>query len=147
MTLQDSPSLDDYKNGYQKPPDPEKGKKSIRYVLGSITLFVLILAGVNFMKSSQADIMTRKGSIIGYAVDESENPIQVEVLVFGTDIKVLSNQNGFFEIDNVPAGEQSVIVAYDIIAAEEKVTVESGKISDLGSVEVPTEDLALFVDE
>ena len=106
-------------------------------------MFLLV---VNFMKSDIAEVLAQKGSISGYAVNEDGSPIQVEVLVFGTDINYLSDENGFFIIENVPAGEQSVIIAYGNIATEVDTTVKPGVENILGTVTVPT-DLLIFVDE
>jgi len=147
MTLQDSPSLEEYKEGYQPPVDPEKGKRRTRIILAIIAVLAVILGIVNFLQSDQAEILARKGSISGFAVDESDNPIPVEVLIFGTDIKVMSADNGYFEVDNIPAGDQSVIVAYDIIAAEVNVTVTAGQVTDIGTVVVPLEELEYLLEE
>jgi hypothetical protein len=146
MSLQDSPSLSDFSKGFQPPPDPEKGKKRTRIILLFFGLLVLVLAMANFMQSDLAVALARKGSVTGLAVNEAEFPIQVEVLVFGTDINVLSDEKGFFTIENVPAGKQSIIVAYGNIATEVEVTVEPGIETMLGTVTVPT-DLLIFVDE
>jgi len=146
MPLEDSPTLSDFEEGYTPPPDPKKGKKRTRILFGAVILLLLVLLGVNFMQSDMAAGISPKGTLSGYGEDEMGNPIQVEVLIFGTDIKVLSDENGFFSIENVPIGEQSVIVAYGAIATEVSVTVQSGKENTLGTVTVPT-DLLIFVDE
>ncbi|NQU63314.1 MAG: carboxypeptidase regulatory-like domain-containing protein [SAR324 cluster bacterium] len=146
MSLQDSPSLEDFSEGYSPPPDPEKRKKRSRIFLVIASLLVLLLVVVNFLQSDLAANLSQKGSVSGRAVNESGVPIQVEVLLFGTDIHVLSDENGFFIVENVPVGEHSVIVAYGNIATEVKLRVELGSENRLGMVTVPT-DLLVFVDE
>lgn len=146
MSLQNSPSLKDFSEGYQPPPDSEKGKKRVRIILGAFSLLLLAMLVVNFIQSDIAEVLSQKGSISGNAVSESGNPIQVEVLVFGTDIKILSDENGFFNIESVPAGEQEVIVAYGNIATEVNVSVTPGKENSLETIIVPTE-LLISVDE
>lgn len=146
MTLQDSPSLSDFSDGYTPPPDPDKGIKRARVIIGLISLLILGLGMINFTQSDLAVKYARKGSIAGFAVDETGNPIQVEVLVFNTNISVHSDQVGYFVIKNVPGGEQSIIVAYGNIAAEKKVVVAPGTENNLGMVTMPT-DLLIFVDK
>ena len=80
-----------------------------------------------------------QGSVSGFAVNEKGEPILVDVLVFGTELKVSSDENGYFEIKNVPAGERSIIIAYERIGTEEIVLVEASKNTELGTVIVPTE--------
>jgi hypothetical protein len=106
----------------------------------------LILAAANIMQSDIALNLSRRGSLKGNAVDKAGDPIQVEVLIFGTDINVLSDKNGYFLVENVPGGEQSVIVAYGNIAAEVDIDIDPSAENSLGVVTVPTE-LAIFVDE
>lgn len=146
MNLQDSPSLDDFSDGYQPPPDPEARRKRIRLILLILSLFVFILGFSNFYQSDVAAYLAQKGSISGFAVDESGRPIQVEIIIFGTNIIGLSDENGYFNIRNVPAGEHSVIVAYGSIAAEVGTIVHANGESNVGTITVPTE-LAKFVDE
>ena len=145
MSLQDSPSLEDFSEGYTPPPDPEKGKKRVRILLGIVSLLVLVLAVINFMQSDIAEVLVQKGSISGIAVNEEGFPIQVEVLVFGTDIKGLSDEKGIFIIENVPSGQKAVIVAYGNIATEVDAMVVPGVENTLGIITVPTK-LLIFVD-
>jgi hypothetical protein len=146
MSLQDSPSLEDYSDGILTPSDPEKGKKGAWILIVLIGLVLLILVGVKFAQSGLPVEIARRGTLSGNAVNEAGQPIQVEVLVFKTDINVLSDENGYFVIENVPSGQQSVIVAYGSIAAEVDVMVDPGVEYSLGKVTVPTE-LLEFVDE
>ncbi len=141
MALQDAPSLEEFKDGYKKLPDPGKGKQRARVLIGIIAVLILILAGVRFMQTLQS---TRTGTITGNAVDEAGDPIQVEVLVFDTNIHTVSDENGYFIVENIPAGEQAVIIAYDVIATEVVVEVSPSIENMLGMVTVPTEELRFF---
>ncbi len=104
-----------------------------------ITLIVLGLLGATFMQDGLPTAIRRKGIISGSAVNESGQAIPVEVLVYKTDIWVQSDANGKFFVEGVPAGEQSIIVAYDRIAAEVKIDIQPGVENSLGTVIVPTE--------
>jgi len=145
MPLQDSPSLEDVSKGkYKAPIDPDVARKRTRIFVGILVFVVLVLAGINFMQSDMAANLSRKGMVFGSAVDENDQPIQVEVFVYGTRIQELSDENGNFLLESVPVGEQSFIVAYGDIAAEVRATVSATAENDLGTVTVPT-DLAIFI--
>jgi hypothetical protein len=139
MSLEDSPSLEDFSDDFLSPP-PDKADKKKRFsiILVSLVLLIVILLGINFAQSGAYAQLAGKGSLSGYAVNENGEAIAVEIFIFGTDISGLSGSDGYFEIENVPAGERSVIIAFGDIATEEIVTLSSGTNTDLGTVTVPT---------
>ena len=145
MSLQDSPSLEDFKNGYKEPPDPQINKKRITIIIGVLVVLVVVLLIVGFLQSDMAVVLSGKGTVTGYAVDENGNPIRVEVLVFDTNILEVSDEEGYFILRDVPAGKQDIIVAADEIATEVEVNVISGGEVTIGTVTVPT-NLSVFID-
>lgn len=140
MTLQDSPTLEDFSDDFLTPPadKPDKDKR-FRVILVGLAFLIIILLGINFTKSNDYAVLAGKGTVSGYAVNESGVAIQVEVLIFGTEIIALSDDTGYFSVENIPAGERSIIIAYGNIATEEIVVVAAGGNTDLGTVTVPTE--------
>ena len=142
MSFQDSPSLEYYKDGYQEPPKPEKKNKRTWILLGAVIAMSILLFAVLLRQNKLAG----SGTITGYAVDEGDNPIQVEVLIFGTNDIVLSELDGYFRVDGVPAGSQSIIVAYGGIATEVEAVVRAKSEVDLGKIVVPT-SLEYMLDE
>ncbi len=140
MAFEDSPTLEEFADGaLTPPPDKTPKKRRASLILGSLVLLIMVLLGMRFIQSDDFEAFAGQGSLSGYAVDESGQPILVEVLVFGTELKVFSDENGYFEISNVPAGERSVIIAYEMIGTEKIVSVKTGENTDLGTVIVPTE--------
>jgi hypothetical protein len=139
MPLETSPSFEEVSNNNLKSSKPEKSHHPTRVILIIITLIVLGLLGATFMQDGLPTAIRRKGIISGSAVNESGQAIPVEVLVYKTDIWVQSDANGKFFVEGVPAGEQSIIVAYDRIAAEVKIDIQPGVENSLGTVIVPTE--------
>ena len=140
MKLKDSPSLDDYADGI---PSTSTTEKSVRKRLVTISLWVLVilivvLLGVNFMQGNSIARFIGTGTVSGYAFDENEQPIEVEILIFGTNVKGRSNETGYFSVANVPSGQRSIIVAYGEIASEIVTVVNAGENNDVGIVEVPT---------
>mgnify|MGYP000123793583 FL=1 len=140
MSLEDSPSLEDFSDDFLSPP-PDKADKKKRFsvTLVAFVLLIAILLGINFAQSGAYAQLAGKGSLSGYAVNESGDAILVEIFVFGTDIAGLSGDDGYFEIENIPAGERSIIIAYGDIATENIASINAGAKTDLGSVTVPTE--------
>ncbi|MCP4138885.1 MAG: carboxypeptidase regulatory-like domain-containing protein [Chloroflexi bacterium] len=140
MSLEDSPTLEDFSDDFLSPP-PEKADKKRRFsaILIGLALLIVILVGINFAQSGAYDQLAGNGSLSGHAVNESGEAIAVEIFVFGTEISVISADDGYFEIENVPAGERSIIIAYGDIATEEITLINAGEKTDLGSVTVPTE--------
>jgi hypothetical protein len=140
MKLESSPSIEQFADGMPEPPPDHTGRKKIvRIMLAILGIIIIGLLVKTVIQSDAVQQYSRKGSISGYATDENGNPIQVELFVFGTDIEQLSDENGFFQIDDVPAGDQSIIIAYGLIAVEEKLTVTSGTDSFLGTIIIPTD--------
>jgi hypothetical protein len=62
-----------------------------------------------------------------------------EIIVFDTDITGQADEKGFFEIRNVPAGEQSVIIGYNQRGVELIAYINPGKRTHLGTIVVPAE--------
>ncbi|MBT3322174.1 MAG: hypothetical protein HN392_07800 [Anaerolineae bacterium] len=140
MTLQDSPSLEDFSDGVLSPP-PEKPnkKRRITNIMAGLLVLIIILLGINFAQSNAFSEIAGQGKISGYAVDESNQPILVDIIVFGTNIRAVSDENGYFEVENIPSGRQSIIIAFGLIATEEVVIVEVGQNTELGTITVLTE--------
>lgn len=142
MKLQDSPTLEEYTEGIpgdqlDSQNQPESGKR-LWVVIGVLGFIILALFGYKLWQSDTFDVLTGKGVVSGYAVDENDSPITVEVFIFGSDLRVQSDETGYFEIQNVPIGEQSAIIAFGDIAVEVDVLVQAGVENQIGFVSVPT---------
>lgn len=143
MKLQDSPNLEEFSEGI--PEEPKETQKSsgsktrLRVVISILGAVILLLFMFKGWQSETFDLLTGKGILSGYAVDENETPVKVEVLIFATDIRIVSDSSGYFEVNNVPSGEQSVIVAYGDVAVEVAALVEAGVDNHIGKITVPTD--------
>ena len=144
MALQDSPSIEHISESNFESPEPEKNNRRVWILLGVIGLILLGILGVQFAQSDMAAQFARSGSVSGTAVNENGDPIPVEILIFSTDIQAQSNENGEFLIDNVPSGEQSIIIAYGSVATEIDLEITPGVENPLGTITVPTELLYYF---
>ncbi|MBC8330974.1 MAG: carboxypeptidase regulatory-like domain-containing protein [Anaerolineae bacterium] len=141
MKLEDSPQLDDMSGEifpHSGEAKPEK-KSPARMLLALLGLTLIALATYNFFASGTAATLMRKGAISGYIMDESNAPLTARVIIFGTSVRGESNADGFFYIDDVPAGEQSVIVIFGEIGIEVTAQIDPGSETDLGNIQIPTD--------
>ena len=122
---------------YHGPGEEPHSKKPWLFV-GLLFTLSLLLVIVTIIQNGIGLAANRFGDVTGFAVDESGTPIQVEISVYGTDLKMISDEYGFFRLNDVPAGDQSVIVAYGRIASEVKVNVKADNVTDVGAVVVQT---------
>jgi hypothetical protein len=136
MQFEESPSLDKYKDGLpEPPPDPAVKRKRFRIVLLIVLLLVLFLGTVNFLQSQMAGLLLETGAVSGMVLDEDGNPFQVEVFILGTELAVVIDANGYFVMDRVPAGQQSLIVADEEYGNEFPITVIAGGTIDVGQIQ------------
>lgn len=135
MSFENSPTLEEVGNGAPVEIPERNGTRNILLGIGFV---IVVLLGVLFFQSDGFAVLAGRGTISGVALNESGEPIVAEILIFDTDLKALSNAQGFFSVANVPAGKRSVIVSYGQIATEKIALVTAGEITDLGAVTVPT---------
>ena len=138
MPFEQSPSFDEISRQELEPQKSGKKISPAGIVLIIITLVVLALLATTIAQNGLPAVLRGRGTVSGSAIDEAGKTIPVEVLVFNTDIQVQSDDNGTFFIEGVPAGKQSIIVAYDRIATEVVVDVKPNVDNPLGTITVPT---------
>ncbi len=140
MSLEDSPTLG---NDFQWEDNPEleesgppKGQRTARIVIAALVIIGLILGGINFLQSDTGAQLAGKGSISGFAVNEADLPVAVEVFVVGHSIEVQSDDDGNFSLDGIPAGEQIIVIGYQGMGHEFPVSIIPGEDVSLGQVRV-----------
>lgn len=141
MKLENSPSIED--SGVQE-GRPKKENRRLRILLSAVVGILVLLLGGTFLLRGLSFGFGGRGIVSGTAVNEAGQPIPVQVMVLGTDIFLPSDATGHFIIENVPAGKQSIIVAYEEIAAEVEVSVKANTENSIGTVTVPTNLLELI---
>jgi len=138
MSLEDSPTLDDYEDGIPaKLADPGKNKKIARLVILFLLIGLLVLAGLNWLQSQEAGLLTGRGDLRGVVLDLNRQPIQAEVFLVGVDKTALSGPDGRFELKNVPAGAHTLVVAYQSSGQKYPCVVQPGAQVDLGTLLAP----------
>ena len=99
-------------------------------------LIALIIA--NLTQSNNLALLTGTGSVSGQVVDENNQPVQAEVILFGQKNAIPTGPDGRFELKNVPRGKQSLVVGYQGMAREVPFNAVVGQAVDIGQIQVVT---------
>lgn len=136
MSLEQSPSLDQFKDGLpEKLPDQRK-RRNFRWLLIFLLAAAALALGVaDFLQSDTAARMAGTGSISGKVADENGNPIAAQIYVMGTHIRGTAQSDGSFHLDDIPAGMQSIAIAYEGTGFEVPAQVRVGENTALGKLQ------------
>ncbi|MGC8879184.1 MAG: hypothetical protein ACP5R2_08165 [Anaerolineae bacterium] len=138
MAYEQSPSLKTYEQGLPSAPLPDTSarRKWLWVIITLLAVATVALAVITFARSTAAAILVGTGTVTGKAVDESNRPIVAQIFVLHTNIEAKSNPDGTFEIHGVPAGQQSIVVAYQGAGREIVVDVVAGTRVHMGTVQL-----------
>ena len=120
-----------------------KKKKTVRWVLLSLFLVAVILTGINFLANYEAPIQSGTGGVSGHVVNISLTPVPAEVFIVGSNLSAQADDKGQFSMINIPAGEITVIVAYQGQGVEIPVVVTSNETSKLGQIKVESTQIPI----
>jgi hypothetical protein len=135
MPLEDSPSLDVYKEGMpEKLPDQNLRHRQLLVVMGILLAIILIVEGVNFLRSPLGVILRGQATLQGQVVNQLGQPIPAEIIVLETRKSVVAGNDGRFVMDNVPAGQISVVAGYQGTGVEIPVSLNAGSNFDMGEI-------------
>jgi hypothetical protein len=116
-------------------PDRPDRRNVFRMIIAVLVVILLVLLGVNFLDSPAARVLSGRGSVQGQVVDEHGQPASARVIIFGADLSTTTGQDGTFTLSGVPAGSQTLVVAYHISAVEIPITVVPGQDINVGQVQ------------
>ncbi|HXF84561.1 MAG TPA: carboxypeptidase-like regulatory domain-containing protein [Anaerolineales bacterium] len=130
------PSLKEFQDGLPDlPPAVEPGKQRMHRWIAILAVLVLFLGFLSIVNSqSGSQLVLGKGAVEGVVLTSSGEPFQGEVLVLGSDQSVRTNADGSFRLENVPAGEQSLIILDENGGNEIRVYISRGETYQLGVV-------------
>ncbi len=137
--MERSPSLDEYKEGIpEQLPDSSKRRRRVWFAVVILAVAALILGVVNLARSGAFARMTGVGGIKGVVVDEKGQPLQAEVFVLKSNLSTVADASGYFEIQGVSAGHQTLVIGYLAQGIEVPVRIAGGETRDLGQIRMST---------
>lgn len=135
MSFNESPSLSDYEQGLPQKQRNTGGRKLKTWILiFGLAVICLSLWIWAIEDSGSVNILMGNGTIRGYVVDREGSPLNGEAFVMGMDKEVVLDGEGYFEIEGIPAGLRSLVVAHNGAAEEYPVTIKTGEIADMGEI-------------
>ncbi len=135
MTFDQSPSLNEYKDGLSGKKRKEEQKKRIQTVLIILAGLILAAGIFNFSQSDTAASLLGKGSLTGIIVNEKNQPLEARIFVPGTDIQDQTNPDGEFTLENIPINIESIVIGISGAGHEIPVEIEAGNLTNLGQIQ------------
>lgn len=136
MPLEQAPNLEEINASLPQPesppPAPAAPKKWLRWALLALTL--LLLAANFFWNSNATAALRGRGGVRGRVVNEAGHPLLGEALILGTNLSATLDENGGFELQNVPAGPQSLIILDAYSGYEARVEIRAGETVEVGEI-------------
>lgn len=86
------------------------------------------------------------GNVTGTIIDAetSESAIGANVIVKGSTVGVMTDQNGKFELASVPSGSQTLVISFVGYGAKEiRVNVPAGGTADVGQISIESQAIGL----
>lgn len=138
--MERSPSLEEYKDGMpEKLPDSSGRRKRVWITIAVLAALALVFGIVNLVRSDSFARMAGVGGVKGTVVDEKGQPLPAaDIFVLKTSLSAETDAAGYFEIQGVPAGYQTLVVGYLAQGIEVPVRIAGGETRDLGQIQMPT---------
>ncbi len=139
MAFEKSPSLEEFEDGIpQKLSDPSARRKRVRMLVLLVVIFLLFLLAISFAQSDASALLAGKGSLSGQALDDNRQPFQGYIYILGTEIETVTDAEGYFLVESVPAGTRTLILANEYAGYEFPVLVVAGETVDIGMIQFIT---------
>lgn len=78
--------------------------------------------------------VTGEAAVAGRVLGLDGNPLEAQVAIHGTSIRVMADRDGSFRLDRIPSGSQSVVVSYQGYEAGFPASLAPGEGLDLGDL-------------
>jgi hypothetical protein len=135
MTFADSPNVEYTPDG--KPPESGVTKKII--VRAALVILLIAALVINLSVWNQynvpAQIAKADGAIQGQVMASGRPLVNAEAFIAGAPSNIaLSDSEGNFLLQGVPAGNQVLIIGYNSRGVDFSVSVMNGETTDVGPV-------------
>lgn len=136
MAFEKPPSLDDFSEIIPERKALTPQQKILRLLIVVLAGVVLILVFRNLVTSDLTAPLRGTGAVRGVAIDALGKPLNGNVLVEGTPIQAKTMADGSFELKNIPAGQQLIVVADAVSGREFPVSIKAGQTTDMGKIQL-----------
>jgi hypothetical protein len=134
MKREDSPSVENLSSGQPAPARLSGTRITILILVG----LVLVLVVVGLIKNGTGAQLAGTGKITGTVLDNRGQPATAVVMIFGRPQEKSLDANGNFELDNVPAGNQVLVVTSPAGWKDIPVSITPGTTLNLGEIRLIT---------
>ena len=134
MKREDSPALDNFTTPQ---PAPEKPRRT-RLAIIILTVLILILVVIGLFKNGAVSQLTGTGKITGTVLDNRGQPAAAMVMIYGRPEEKSLDAKGYFELDNVPAGNQVLVVTSSGGWKDIPIIVTIGSTLNMGEIRLIT---------
>lgn len=133
--IKNFPSVSEIENYIdQKPDRPPQRANWSRW---AITVLALLAVGLTLrllLPQGAAANLAPKGSIAGTVFNNKSTPVPADIYILKTDLMIKADPSGSFNLHNIPAGSQQLMVIYDGMGYAIPVTVVAGKTVQVGKI-------------
>ncbi len=136
--IQDFPSLSEVQDEVEKAGEARSHSKRpwTRPVTIALAILAVILAVIDFFPKGTPAYASGTGGVSGRVVNQSLTPVPAEVYLLTTEKVTTAGSDGTFTLGDVPEGQQQLMVSYGGVGNSTIVTIEHGKMVDVGQIRV-----------
>jgi hypothetical protein len=120
----------------ETPKEKLPKKKWVRITIFTLLVVALILGGFNLKNSRAFESLLGTGTINGLVVNSKLTPVPADIYVLGQELSAKTNDLGQFALSKVPAGNATLIIAYQGMGKEFPIKLSAGETISIGQVVV-----------
>lgn len=126
--LVDAPSIELEKPGLSL-------RQRIVYGMIAVLSVAVVILGISLSDQAHASPAMGEMTVVGRVRRLDGSPLQAQVSIYGTDIHVMTDRSGYFQISQVPAGPQTIVTSYQGYEMGVPVELEPETKRDIGYLE------------
>lgn len=104
-----------------------------RVVLMVVLAAISLIVGAWFGLTHPLSVMG-EATVAGRVIGLDGSPLEAQVAIHGTSIRVMADRDGSFRLDRIPSGPQAVVVSYQGYEAGFPASLAPGEELDVGDL-------------
>ena len=105
-----------------------------RIGVAALLLTAVIIVGALRLTQARPVPTAGETTIVGRVTRLDGSPLPARVAIYGTTLWVMADADGYFRLDHVPAGPQTIVVSYQNYEAGFPVSLEPGTERNVGNL-------------